>query len=204
MLIKIRKFSFTKTCLKISSAKWRPFCPGGEELNPVSAAITAEHEYLLSYKAEYLSWKLIYIYIYAIRMEYCCFVYSPPCDVSVHRYFFWKKRIGHVTMDFLHIKFINLTKNNLPECFTLRKLFSLVGFCCRGGTTCLQYGDSLLDMWNGRFIDKFCACPRHCSYHDVLPDMLHFIEIRNVRNISQQCSLILKRISQDSTYLPIW
>ena len=32
ILIKIQKFSFTKIHLKISSAKWHPFCPGGDEL----------------------------------------------------------------------------------------------------------------------------------------------------------------------------
>ena len=30
--IKIQNFSFTKMHLKISSAKRRPFCPGGDEL----------------------------------------------------------------------------------------------------------------------------------------------------------------------------
>ena len=32
ILIKIQNFSFTEMHLKISSAKWRPFCPGGDEL----------------------------------------------------------------------------------------------------------------------------------------------------------------------------
>ena len=32
ILIKIQNFSFTKMHLKISSAKWRPFCPGGDEV----------------------------------------------------------------------------------------------------------------------------------------------------------------------------
>ena len=32
ILIKIQNFSFTKIHLKISSAKWRPFCPRGNEL----------------------------------------------------------------------------------------------------------------------------------------------------------------------------
>ena len=32
ILIKIQNFSFTKMHLKISSAKWQPFCPGGDEL----------------------------------------------------------------------------------------------------------------------------------------------------------------------------
>ena len=32
ILIKIQKFSFTKNHMNISSAKWRPFCPGGDEL----------------------------------------------------------------------------------------------------------------------------------------------------------------------------
>ena len=32
--IKIQDFTFMKMRLKISSAKWRPFCPGGEELIP--------------------------------------------------------------------------------------------------------------------------------------------------------------------------
>ena len=31
-LIKMQNFSFMKMHLKISSAKWRPFCPGGDEL----------------------------------------------------------------------------------------------------------------------------------------------------------------------------
>ena len=33
ILIKIPNFSFTKMHLQISSAKWWPFCPGGDELN---------------------------------------------------------------------------------------------------------------------------------------------------------------------------
>ena len=33
--MKIWNFSFTKMLLKISSAKWRPFCPGGDELTIV-------------------------------------------------------------------------------------------------------------------------------------------------------------------------
>ena len=32
ILIKLQNLSFTKMDLKISSAKWRPFCPGGNEL----------------------------------------------------------------------------------------------------------------------------------------------------------------------------
>ena len=32
ILIKMQNLSFTKMHLKISSAKWRPFCPGGNEL----------------------------------------------------------------------------------------------------------------------------------------------------------------------------
>ena len=33
ILIKIQNFSFTKMHLKISSVKWRPFCPGGIWVN---------------------------------------------------------------------------------------------------------------------------------------------------------------------------
>ena len=33
ILIKIQNFSFTKMHLKISSVKWQPFCPGGDELS---------------------------------------------------------------------------------------------------------------------------------------------------------------------------
>ena len=35
-VIKIQNFSFMKMHLKISPAKWRPFCPGGEELTALS------------------------------------------------------------------------------------------------------------------------------------------------------------------------
>ena len=35
ILIKIQNISFTKKHLKISSAKWRPFCPGRDELTLV-------------------------------------------------------------------------------------------------------------------------------------------------------------------------
>ena len=31
IVIKIQNFSFTKIHLNISPAKWRPFCPGGDE-----------------------------------------------------------------------------------------------------------------------------------------------------------------------------
>ena len=36
ILIKMQNFSFTKMHLKILSAKWRPFCPGGDELTKFS------------------------------------------------------------------------------------------------------------------------------------------------------------------------
>ena len=36
IVIKIRNFSFMKMHLKISSAKWRPFCPGGDVLTKTS------------------------------------------------------------------------------------------------------------------------------------------------------------------------
>ena len=32
IVIKIQNFSFTKMHLRLSSVKWRPFCPGGDEL----------------------------------------------------------------------------------------------------------------------------------------------------------------------------
>ena len=41
ILFIIQSFSFTKMPLKISSAKWRPFCPGGNKLNnPIRHPIT--------------------------------------------------------------------------------------------------------------------------------------------------------------------
>ena len=36
ILIEIQTFSFTMMHLKLSSAKWRPFCPGGDEINKSS------------------------------------------------------------------------------------------------------------------------------------------------------------------------
>ena len=39
ILIKIQKFSFTKMHLKLSFAKWLPFCPGIDELNNVEIAL---------------------------------------------------------------------------------------------------------------------------------------------------------------------
>ena len=33
IIIKIQSFSLTKMHLKLSSVKWRPFCPGGDEWN---------------------------------------------------------------------------------------------------------------------------------------------------------------------------
>ena len=41
ILIKIQIFSFKKMHLKISSAKWRPFCPAGDELMKHSHRLTA-------------------------------------------------------------------------------------------------------------------------------------------------------------------
>ena len=37
ILIEIRAFSFNEMHLKMSSAKWRPFCPGRDELNGYAA-----------------------------------------------------------------------------------------------------------------------------------------------------------------------
>ena len=48
ILIKIQNFSFTKMHLKISSAKWRPFCPRGDELS---------HRYIL-HQMDYIKHKL--------------------------------------------------------------------------------------------------------------------------------------------------
>ena len=39
LLIETQIFSFTKMLLEISFAKWRPFCPGGDELNSHSIQI---------------------------------------------------------------------------------------------------------------------------------------------------------------------
>ena len=39
IVIKIQNFSFTKMHLKISSEKWPPFCPGGDELTSNMAKI---------------------------------------------------------------------------------------------------------------------------------------------------------------------
>ena len=38
ILMKMQTFSFKEMRLKISSAKWRPFCPGGDELTASSLA----------------------------------------------------------------------------------------------------------------------------------------------------------------------
>ena len=41
ILTKIRNFSLKKMHLKISSAKWRPYCPRGDELTTINATILA-------------------------------------------------------------------------------------------------------------------------------------------------------------------
>ena len=43
ILIKIQDFSFPKMHLKMSSAKWRPFCPGGDELKLIIAVPYLNH-----------------------------------------------------------------------------------------------------------------------------------------------------------------
>ena len=60
ILIKIQNFSFTKMHLKISSAKWRPFCPGGEVPNPHDIYLDlADHpeRSLVTYWIEALAYK---------------------------------------------------------------------------------------------------------------------------------------------------
>ena len=42
ILVKIQNFSFTKMHLKLSSAKWWPFCPGGDEVMKPSLVLCAE------------------------------------------------------------------------------------------------------------------------------------------------------------------
>ena len=41
ILIKIQNFSFTKMHLKMSSAKWRPFCPGRDEFSVLHSQAVA-------------------------------------------------------------------------------------------------------------------------------------------------------------------
>ena len=52
IVIKIN-FSFTKRHLKISSAKWRPFCPGGDELIPWLLVIWRPATMVLSWLSVY-------------------------------------------------------------------------------------------------------------------------------------------------------
>ena len=47
ILVKIRNLSFTKIYLKLLSAKWRPFCPGGDELT----LCCMQHQLLAGHKA---------------------------------------------------------------------------------------------------------------------------------------------------------
>ena len=43
ILIEIYTFSFKKMHLKMSSAKWRPFCPGGDETPPIDVSFIGVH-----------------------------------------------------------------------------------------------------------------------------------------------------------------
>ena len=65
ILMNIQKLSFTKTHLKLPSAKWRPFCPGGDELK--------ENWMGLLQSAEYIWWKKA-ILEYRILISVCRFV----------------------------------------------------------------------------------------------------------------------------------
>ena len=44
ILIKIQNFSFMEIHLKMSSVKWQPFCPGGDELISVAVSILGEEQ----------------------------------------------------------------------------------------------------------------------------------------------------------------
>ena len=48
IFIKIQNFSLMKIHLKLSSVKWRPFCPGRDELNGRTPSIGHQGTYLLS------------------------------------------------------------------------------------------------------------------------------------------------------------
>ena len=60
----MQNFSFTKTHLKVSSAKWRPFCPGGDELSHLplkqvtSASVAFRKFCTVSSWARFSSWYL--------------------------------------------------------------------------------------------------------------------------------------------------
>ena len=60
--IQIQKISFMKMPLNVSSAKWRPFGPGGDELTLVRQANTTD--YLWTPKPPKQSWQIFYTYIY--------------------------------------------------------------------------------------------------------------------------------------------
>ena len=57
ILIKIQNFSFTKMHLKITSVKWRPFRPGGDELKQPTGAqvMVARIQGLMSYHTKDLA-----------------------------------------------------------------------------------------------------------------------------------------------------
>ena len=81
--IKIQNFSFMKMHLKISFAKWRPFCPGGDELRIM--LLTMPYMWCYIHRQE-IDWvrhvkRVMWVYVkqYFIFVEY---VFQIPVSIS--------------------------------------------------------------------------------------------------------------------------
>ena len=96
--IKIQNFSFMKTHLKISSAKWWPFCPGGDELAQSCTIKTAW--ILYNFILRFIFYFMRYSTLWDI-MWYWTVLYEPTA-VS-----FWKVLLDQFFMTTRNMLFSN-------------------------------------------------------------------------------------------------
>ena len=87
ILIKIQNFSVTKTHLKKLSAKWQPFCPGGDELTPWNLVMYVNLWTVLSLLRQWLVTRfspchyLIYFILYIINIQKWFFQNKISCVI---------------------------------------------------------------------------------------------------------------------------
>ena len=120
--IKSLTFSFTKIRLKVSSAKWRPFCPGLNGLRPYikamvhSRAILATSTHSLVTKHHHINQgiDLTMSELICLFNEYQWMIYASGSLYSTYFLFTWRNifHLSSVKFSNMHIRVIVLRAHN--------------------------------------------------------------------------------------------
>ena len=99
--IEIQSFSFKKMHLKMSSAKWRPFCPGGDELTepsgPKLSKILIEIQTFslkkMHFKLSSAKWRWFCFTLCVLKVCVRMYIYKEPPNMYWHVFYSERERL---------------------------------------------------------------------------------------------------------------